>query len=274
MGLDLSTARSCSMSLDNAAIADFVTRQASGQTIQAAGPRGSRAVLKRSRRQVGANPRPRCPRQSCHTARFRKARQEPMTGADWYTALSAWSTLAATIVQFVALFVAILVLVFTYHQVRGVKDTLQLTALSGIVQLETYISDRKAKLDEASTEGPPEKTAAHYQAAKNTALENWLNAVDRLCFVIRQGYWPNVDWATEYEDYLRGIVHAYPDFVNDTKAYPNLLVLYKQWQERKPKSRISVGARVCHLLTSLGGLFIVLVIVKAACRLFGWPRLF
>jgi hypothetical protein len=191
---------------------------------------------------------------------------------DWAAALTAWSTLAATIVQGVALFVALLVLIFTYHQVRGVKDTLQLTALSGIVQIETYISDRKAKLDEASTEAHPETKPTDYQAAKKTALENWLNSVDRLCFVIRKGYWQDVDWRVEYESYLKGIIDGFPEFVNNTADYPHILALYNQWRQPPPKAPFPCKKWLGFALMGLGILLIVLVLVKGACWLFGWPQ--
>jgi hypothetical protein len=166
----------------------------------------------------------------------------------WAEKLSAYSTLAATIVQAGAFVAALYILCLTIRQLRGLNHTLKLTALSGLLQLEADMCARKAKLDDISAEAIVKQadweTAGklpyreskiqdalkeNLKVRKNTAKENWFNAVDRLCFVILKDYWPDIPWRVEYEAYLKEIVESHHDWFQP-ETYPNIVALYKQWQ--------------------------------------------
>jgi hypothetical protein len=169
----------------------------------------------------------------------------------WAEKLSAYSTLAATIVQAAAFVAGLYVLCLTIRQLKGLNHTLKLTALSGLLQLEADMCARKAKLDDISAEAlldrakremaPPktyqeskfqEAQAENVKVRQRTAKENWFNAVDRLCFVILKGYWQGIDWRAEYEDYLKQIVESHHDWF-EPHIYPNIVALHNQWQAAK-----------------------------------------
>ena len=166
----------------------------------------------------------------------------------WAEKLSAYSTLAATIVQAAAFVAGVVILCLTIRQLKGLNHTLKLTALSGLLQLEADMCARKAKLDDIAAEAlldraerevAPKGTyqesklrearAENFRVRQKTAKENWFNAVDRLCFVILKGYWPGIDWRVEYEDYLKQIVESHPDWF-EPHSYPNIVALNKLWQ--------------------------------------------
>ncbi len=169
----------------------------------------------------------------------------------WAEKLSAYSTLAATIVQAAAFVAGLYVLCLTIKQLRGLNHTLKLTALSGLLQLEADMCARKAKLDDISAEALLDRTiremtpkttyqeskiqearAENFKVRQRTAKENWFNAVDRLCFVILKSYWQGIDWRVEYEDYLKQIVESHRDWF-EPHSYPNIVALHNQWQAAK-----------------------------------------
>lgn len=171
----------------------------------------------------------------------------------WAEKLSAYSTLAATIVQAGAFVAALYVLCLTIRQLRSLNHTLKLTALSGLLQLEADMCARKAKVDDISAEAILQKAEREttdqskltYQqkkmqeareqsleARRKTAKENWFNAVDRLCFVIHKGYWPGIPWQAEYEAYIRDIFDSHRDWFRP-ELYPNVIAVYEQWTNQR-----------------------------------------
>jgi hypothetical protein len=176
-----------------------------------------------------------------------------LLAVSWAEKLSAYSTLGGTIVQAAAFVAAAYVLCLTIQQLRSLNHTLKLTALSGLLQLEADMCARKAKLDDISAEAilqqaekeTTDQSKLTYQqkkmqeareksleARKKTAKENWFNAVDRLCFVIRKGYWHGIDWQAEYEAYIRDIFESHRDWFRP-ELYPNIIAVYEQWKTQR-----------------------------------------
>jgi hypothetical protein len=138
-------------------------------------------------------------------------------------------------------------LCLTIRQLRGLNQTLKLTALSGLLQLEADWFARKSRVDDilaeraferAESEASAEARQANAAWAESlrirerTAKENWFNGLDRLCMVIRVGHWSGIDWRVEYEAYLTDVMESHKDWFKP-ELYPHILALYSDWKARK-----------------------------------------
>lgn len=104
--------------------------------------------------------------------------------------------------------------IFAIVQVYQIKNQLSSATLTNVLTLEAEMNSRKAKLDDinneiekANLEGKLDKNAKEvFKRYQNSAIENWLNSVDRLCFCIKSNYLKEKDWKMEYRDYIIDIV--------------------------------------------------------------------
>jgi hypothetical protein len=64
----------------------------------------------------------------------------------------------------------------------------------------------------------------------NAALENWFNAVDRLCFCIKHNYLPEKDWRAEYRDCIANIVKEHEDKFGPSSIYTNIIDINNKWK--------------------------------------------
>jgi hypothetical protein len=111
----------------------------------------------------------------------------------------------------------------------GVLDT--------VLKLESELSARKQKLSaiaaqisfESSKSDPNHNKINILIPYIDTALENYLNALDRLSFCILNQYIPDREWKTEYKKIIiSAVTQNEPKFSIDT-SYNNIAKLYKKW---------------------------------------------
>ena len=165
-----------------------------------------------------------------------------MTPPNWAEVWSAYSQLWATIFQGVAVITALWLALW---QLRGLNKTLKLSALSSLLQIETDITARKEKVDSANEQAyhalqkkdADPNAEVMVRAKQNTARENWFNALDRLCLCIRKGYWTDIDWPVEYQDYLADVVKQFPASFDANSPYPHIVALHAEWSKPNAPTR-------------------------------------
>src|SRR5438093_888738 len=113
---------------------------------------------------------------------------------DLSAAITAFATVAAS-------FFAVVGVIVAWVQLNGIKKGLGFSSLMAVLEIETQMNERKVRLDDCSAEvkrGQADGLLAEKLkiSARNfdSALENYLNAVDRLCYCILKGYLEDRDW--------------------------------------------------------------------------------
>ncbi|MDY6032017.1 MAG: hypothetical protein SPI86_09710 [Treponemataceae bacterium] len=127
--------------------------------------------------------------------------------------------------------------IFAIVQVYQIKNQLSSATLTNVLTLEAEMNSRKAKLDDinneiekANLEGKLDKNAKEvFKRYQNSAIENWLNSVDRLCFCIKSNYLKEKDWKMEYRDYIIDIVRTYEDKFGESSLYTNIKDINQKW---------------------------------------------
>ena len=127
--------------------------------------------------------------------------------------------------------------IFAIVQVYQIKNQLSSATLTNVLTLEAEMNSRKAKLDDinneiekANLEGKIKQNAkAVFKRYQNSAIENWLNSVDRLCFCIKSNYLKEKDWKMEYRDYIIDIVRTYEDKFGESSLYTNIKDINQKW---------------------------------------------
>ena len=127
--------------------------------------------------------------------------------------------------------------IFAIIQIYQIKNQLSSATLTNVLTLEAEMNSRKAKLDDinneiekANLEGKLDKnTKEVFRKYQNSAIENWLNSVDRLCFCIKSNYLKEKDWKMEYRDYIIDIVRTYEDKFGESSLYTNIKDINQKW---------------------------------------------
>ncbi len=127
--------------------------------------------------------------------------------------------------------------IFAIIQIYQIKNQLSSATLTNVLTLEAEMNSRKAKLDDinneiekAKIEGKLDKNAKEvFKRYQNSAIENWLNSVDRLCFCIKSNYLKEKDWKMEYRDYIIDIVRTYEDKFGESSLYTNIKDINQKW---------------------------------------------
>ncbi len=151
-----------------------------------------------------------------------------MEAAAW---VQAWATVAAVLVAVVGVWVA-------YTQLKQLNQAARMSHLMAVLQIEAELNSRQEKLDEISLLIQQEDV----KEAKDLALigvwgdylesrkERLLNAADRLCFCIKNGYLPDKDWRVEYREFVLNLVRAYPERFGAGSIYNNIIDVNNLWQ--------------------------------------------
>jgi hypothetical protein len=113
----------------------------------------------------------------------------------------------------------------------GVLDT--------VLKLESELSARKQKLSaiaaqidfESSKSNPNQNKINAFIPYMDTALENYLNALDRLAFCILNQYIPDREWKTEYKTVIIFAVTRNKSKFSIDTSYNNIAKLYKRWAD-------------------------------------------
>lgn len=127
------------------------------------------------------------------------------------------------------------------RQLSSIKIQSSVSVLTNVLTIETEMNDRKEKVDdvvahlrklevEGKLDDPLNKII---QDQLNSAIENWLNSVDRLCFCIKKNYLPEKDWKSEYRDYVIDLVKASEGKFGPGSKYTNIIDINSKWLRDK-----------------------------------------
>ena len=146
--------------------------------------------------------------------------------------------------SFAAVFIAGLGLLIARKQLSNVARSLRLNGTLAIVQLESEIQRRRERVEErlaaivelGNASSPSKRSAADRKAIDlhgvrlNSEVEGYLNAVDRLCFCILNGYVDERDWRAEYREFIANEMKTHKDYFEPGTRYVNITRLHDQWK--------------------------------------------
>ncbi len=162
--------------------------------------------------------------------------------------ITDWLTVGISFLSFLIAFIA---LCFAYKQIRQVNsqllnlnDTFRNSTLMTVLELENELIRRKVTWDSTSFELRQysididmkklklnEDVVELINDKEKTALENYLNALDRFCYCIIHNYISDRDWKTEYRDVVFEIVDNRPEKFGVNSRFRNTVKIYKKWKE-------------------------------------------
>ena len=146
--------------------------------------------------------------------------------------LSAYATVAIAVLTLIWVVVA-------WVQLAGIKRGMNLSSLMAVLEIETQMNERKMHFDQCSAdvrladvENAPSEVKKIRAALFNSAKENYLNAMDRLCFCILKEYLRDKDWRAEYRNVLKQTVEKFAttDFT-EASPFRNIKKLNSKWQD-------------------------------------------
>jgi hypothetical protein len=145
---------------------------------------------------------------------------------DWVTAIAS---ILAVIVAFFGLVVA-------NKQLGGLRKSLQMNSLMAVLAIETELSSKKEKCDEvatalkrARTQSVDSREVEILSRSLDSAVENWLNTMERLCFCIGKGYVSEKDWRAEYRQYIAEAIRSQSHSFQAGTPYKHILRLHEKW---------------------------------------------
>lgn len=129
-----------------------------------------------------------------------------------------------------------------YVQLKNLNASLRNSTLSTLIDLENEINRRKESLDEKCNitrkyyndlgeKTPDEEELKLLINRENSALENYLNSLDRLSYCILNNYFLDKDWRTEYRDVMFEIVDKKHEQFGTHSRYRNIKKLYSKWKD-------------------------------------------
>lgn len=141
---------------------------------------------------------------------------------------------------------AIMASIVALVQLPKITRQLKLGSVSVVLEIEAQMTSRKqrvADFDErirllpqtVVDEEERKRTARILSDVRKTAVEDWLNALDRLCFCIIKGYIDEIEWRKEYEDYLTSVVSKYKESFQADTPYTHIADLHQHWKRNLTK---------------------------------------
>ncbi len=106
--------------------------------------------------------------------------------------------------------------------------------LKVVLEIETQLIQRSIKMNKAGMEYLGNSDSKNKEAYFLAMKENYLNALDRLCFCIRKGYIPEKEWEREYRNIINNTVgkeEFKKDFGPITSPYKNIIKLNDRLQD-------------------------------------------
>jgi|ERR1035438_5117190 hypothetical protein len=144
--------------------------------------------------------------------------------------ITAWATVAAAVAAFLGVIVA-------WVQLHGIKKGLGMSSLMAVLEIETQMNERKVRLDDCSAhvkqgrvDNLPKESMVILAGSFECALENYLNAMDRLCYCVLHGFLEDKDWRAEYRNYINNAVKEFPNKFDAASPYRNIKSLNDKWQ--------------------------------------------
>ena len=125
-----------------------------------------------------------------------------------------------------------------WYQLRNLRKELRMNSLMAVLEIESEMNGRKVALDEISykirkleyANELDEKLSEILEDEQESALENYLNSIDRLSYCILKNYLPDRDWNSEYRDLIITTVRESEDKFGAGTYYLNIKDLYEKWQ--------------------------------------------
>lgn len=143
-------------------------------------------------------------------------------------------TAAGTVLAAIAAVVGVAV---AWVQLRGIKQSLNMSSLMAVLEIETQMNERKVHFDQCSAAVKQGRLDALSNDAMliraslfESAKENYFNAMDRLCYCILRGYLEDKDWRAEYRDAIHNVIKGFPDNFNEASPFRNIKQLNSKWQ--------------------------------------------
>lgn len=148
------------------------------------------------------------------------------------------------VISIISLVISILGLGIAFYQIGGMKKQVKIAlknqksdSLKIVLEIETQMTAMKMELDKVA-KNIREKVSSFdesqleiQQDYLDTAKENYLNSLDRLCFCFENGYVTEDEWRTEYRNLLKDTISAYPDDFNEASPYRHIKSMNKKWQD-------------------------------------------
>lgn len=149
-----------------------------------------------------------------------------------------WSPCIQALCACIALMVAIKGGRFACRQLRD-------SALSNLLTIELEIKKRDTEIDDITIEYSKVKERLKNKKfnRKNledkektlekklkAAREDYLNLMDRFCYCISKGYFKDMNWKTEYKDYISSVVENNEEYFGINIPYENIQKLYTKWK--------------------------------------------
>lgn len=162
--------------------------------------------------------------------------------------ITDWLTVG---ISFLSFLIASIALFFAYKQIRQVNsqllnlnDTFRNSILMTVLELENELIRRKVTWDSTNFELRQYSIDIEMKKVKinvdvlelindkeKTALENYLNALDRFCYCIIHNYISDRDWKTEYRDVVFEIVDNRPEKFGVNSRFRNTIKIFKKWKD-------------------------------------------
>lgn len=157
----------------------------------------------------------------------------------------AGSSVAELIINTATLFVAIWALAIARSNLAAILNEFKISVknhrlehLKVVLEIETQMNERKLELDKASKDlrqynlrndksEEAEEILIDYHAS---AIESYLNSLDRLCFCIDKNYLEDKDWRVEYRNALLQAIKTFPDYFTESSPYKNIKNVNQLWQ--------------------------------------------
>jgi hypothetical protein len=155
--------------------------------------------------------------------------------AAWWDAIADTGTALATIC----------LVAVAYKQLSKFNESFKVSLnanrisnLMNVLENEAEISRRKSFLNEivfeieeyGLTNKPSLERIAILERKLNSAIEDYLNSIDRLAYCIDKGYFPEKDWKREYRRVIENVVQTYSDWLGVNSIYVNLIDLSNRWR--------------------------------------------
>lgn len=147
------------------------------------------------------------------------------------------------ICSIISIFIGMATLYQLFIQLKNLNTTLRNSTLATLIDLENEIIRRKENLDSVGfeirqyeinlKEKTPNSEIVHLFVDKDkSALENYLNSLDRLSYCILNNYFSERDWRSEYRDVIFDIVDKKQEEFGVSSRYRNIKKLYNRWKDK------------------------------------------
>lgn len=147
------------------------------------------------------------------------------------------------ICSIISIFIGMATLYQLFIQLKNLNTTLRNSTLATLIDLENEIIRRKENLDSVGfeirqyeinlKEETPNSEIVHLFVDKDkSALENYLNSLDRLSYCILNNYFLERDWRSEYRDVIFDIVDKKQEEFGVSSRYRNIKKLYNRWKDK------------------------------------------